>query len=129
MKQENKILVAVVSVLVGLLLVMGVKAYSGSLTGPVIVTHADITCNSGAATTALAASTPVAGAEVTNRLGSEFDWISGSPVRIGDANISASQGSYIAAFPGANETFTGDAAIYCWGLGGDGVISVTEVTR
>ncbi len=129
MKQENKILIAALSVLVGLFLVMGVKAYSGSLTGPVIVTHADVTCTSGAATVALAASTPVAGAEVTHRLGSEFDWISGAPVRIGDANISASQGNYIDAFLGSNETFTGDAAIYCWGLGGDGVISVTEVTR
>lgn len=124
---------AVVGAIVVVLLGAAIAAWAGALAGPVIQTNADVSCPSGSATTALAASTPVPGtsAGVTNRLSAQFDWVSGSPARVGDV-VSASQGIPIAAatgVAGARATIPGDAAISCWGIGGTSVLAPTTFNR
>ena len=127
------VLVGVALAMVPVLMPAGARG--GPLQGPVITTHADFTCPAatGAATPGipLAASTPVTGtgAEVSNRMCAECDWVSGSPARVGDANISASQGIPIAAATSAAKTFCVDGPVYCFGVGGTSVQACNEVTR
>ena len=134
MKQPNLIRIAAcVCTLVALVLI-AVAVRAGSLQGPVIVTHADFTCPAATGTAtpgmALAQSTPVSGAQVSNRISTEVEWVSGSSLRIGDASISASQGVPIAAVtPTTQRVFAGDGALYCYGIGGTAVAAFNEKTR
>ena len=118
---------------VGFAVYLTPRAQGGPLAGPVITTHGDFTCAAatGAATPgiALAASSPVAGAEVSNRMCAECDWVSGSPARIGDANIGTAQGIPIAAATAAAKTVCVDGPLYCFGVGGTSVLACNEVTR
>lgn len=106
-------------------------AHAGSLSGPAIHTNADVNCPNGSATTAMAASTPLPAGNPgpTNRLCVEVDWVSGSPARVGDASISASQGIPMAAATGTSKTVCSDSALLCWGIGGASVLAVTELGR
>ena len=116
-----------------IVLLLAFMARSGSLQGPVIVTHADVTCPAISAgvtpIVALPQSTPVSGAQVSNRMCATIDWVSGSPMRIGDASISVSQGVPVPAVTGASKTFCGDGPIYCFGNGGTSVGAFNETTR
>lgn len=116
-----------------LLLGAAIASWAASSAGPVLTTSADVTCPAatGSATpgVAMPVSTSTPGAGVSNRLCVEFDWVSGSPARIGDASISASQGIPIAASTGASKTVCGDSAISCFGIGGTSVLAPNALNR
>jgi hypothetical protein len=102
----------------------------GPMQGPVIATHADVTCPSGSSTVAVPESTPTPGnTGPPNRYCVEADWVSGNAARLGDSNIGAARGILLEAVSGASQTICAPAAIYCFGVGGTSVVSFTEINR
>jgi hypothetical protein len=113
---------------------------AGAQQGPVLATNPDVTCpqatGTGTPGVAMAASTPVPkGTNVTNRMCSEFDWVSGSPARLVESvavtadKVLAGQGIPIAAATSAAKTLCIDGAVYCFGVGGTSVIAPNQVNR